>query len=195
MPLTRWSYYSQFAVYPAVVIVLAGLALRMTPATAWWRCGLLFLAAVAAWTLAEYLVHRFVLHGTLRMGEMHEVHHRDHHALVGISPVMIVPACLALLLAPLWCIVGPAFAVSLTAGWLFGYFWCVTAHHLAHHRPARPGALLFALKRRHALHHQVTRQGNFGVTSGLWDRVFGTDILPRRNPARAQAKGHTLAAE
>lgn len=65
MQLNRWNCYSDFVVYPAVVLALSGLALRITPVADWWRCGLLFLAGAIAWTLAEYALHRFVSTGSL----------------------------------------------------------------------------------------------------------------------------------
>ncbi|MGF6174693.1 sterol desaturase family protein [Ensifer sp. 4252] len=165
----------------------------MTPDTEWWRCELLFFAGIIAWTFVEYLLHRFVLHRIPRIRDMHEAHHRDQQALIKTPTFVSGPAYLVLLVSPLWWGGGLAFAFSLAAGFLFGYLWYVTVHHLVHHRPARQGSLFFALKRRHALHHHVTREGNFGVTSGVWDRVFGTDIQPRRNPRRAQPNGRRLA--
>ncbi|NOV17555.1 fatty acid hydroxylase family protein [Ensifer adhaerens] len=82
---------------------------------------------------------------------------------------------------------------SLSAGFLFDYLCYATVHHLVHYRPGRQGSLFFTLKRRHALHHHVTPEGNFGVTSGLREWVFATDIQPRRNPRRAQPNGRHLA--
>lgn len=195
MPLSRWNYYSRFVVYPVAVAVLAALALLATPSTDWWHCGLQFLAGIVAWTLAEYVLHRFLVRRIPRLRQMYEAHHRDQHALIGISSLVSAPVALVALLAPLWWLGGQEFACSMTAGLLFGYLSYAAAHHLAHHRPARPGSLFYALKRRHALHHHVTRQGNFGVTSGAWDRLFGTDIKPRRGKAGARTKSRQLAAE
>ena len=35
---------------------------------------------------------------------------------------------------------------------------------------------VYALKRRHALHHHYDEMANFGVTSGFWDHVFRTAV-------------------
>ena len=43
------------------------------------------------------------------------------------------------------------------------------------------GSLLYKAKLRHAGHH-AGRYGNFGVTTGFWDRVLGTIIA--RDAAR-----------
>lgn len=191
--LNRWNYYADFVIYPVAVVLLVFLALRVTPDAEWWRCGLLVFAGLVAWTFAEYSLHRFVLHCIPRIRDMHEAHHRDPHALTGTPAFVSASAYLFLLLPPLWWGGGLAFACSLTAGILFGHLWYVTVHHLVHHRGARRGSLLSTLKRRHALHHHVTSDGNFGVTSGFWDRVFGTDIQPRRNPVCSASSGRHLA--
>ncbi|RDL48711.1 hypothetical protein BLJAPNOD_04989 [Ensifer sp. M14] len=193
--LNRWNYYGDFVVYPVVVVLLAVLALGVPPGAEWWRYGLLFCTGVIAWTFAEYGLHRFVFHRTPRIRDLHEAHHRDPHALIGMPTFTSAPAYLILLLFPLWWIGGLAFACSLTAGFLFGHLWYVTVHHLVHHRGARQGSLLSTLKRRHALHHHVSPEGNFGVTSGFWDRALGTNIKPRRNPARSPASGPHRAEE
>ena len=53
MQLNRWNYYGDFVVYPAVVLSLAGLALFLTPAPDWSRCGLQFLVGAIVWTSAH----------------------------------------------------------------------------------------------------------------------------------------------
>jgi sterol desaturase/sphingolipid hydroxylase (fatty acid hydroxylase superfamily) len=45
-----------------------------------------------------------------------------------------------------------------------------------HHCRLQPVSYLYKLKHRHALHHHFDDAGNFGVTTGFWDKVFGTDI-------------------
>jgi sterol desaturase/sphingolipid hydroxylase (fatty acid hydroxylase superfamily) len=57
---------------------------------------------------------------------------------------------------------------------------------MVHHWAVRPDSYGFRLKRRHALHHYFDDHGNFGVSSGFWDKVFGTDI----NVKAARARRH-----
>jgi sterol desaturase/sphingolipid hydroxylase (fatty acid hydroxylase superfamily) len=54
----------------------------------------------------------------------------------------------------------------------------VTAHYAMHHWQIRSSGFLGRLRQRHILHHHYDDLGNFGVTSGLWDRVFRTNIRP-----------------
>jgi sterol desaturase/sphingolipid hydroxylase (fatty acid hydroxylase superfamily) len=53
-------------------------------------------------------------------------------------------------------------------------------HHLIHHRRGgAPAGYLQGLRISHLRHHYSPQQGNFGVTTGIWDRVFGTVIHPK----------------
>jgi sterol desaturase/sphingolipid hydroxylase (fatty acid hydroxylase superfamily) len=38
------------------------------------------------------------------------------------------------------------------------------------------GRLGSALKRHHMRHHHIDDSGNYGISSMLWDRVFGTRV-------------------
>ncbi|MBD9487019.1 sterol desaturase family protein [Ensifer sp. ENS11] len=102
-----------------------------------------------------------------------------------------VPAYLVLLMSPLWWIGDPALLAA-SARDSCSVLLCHGSSSRAL-STGTPRIAVFALKRRHALHHHVTPEGNFGVTSGPWDRVFATDIQPRRNPRRAQPNGRHLA--
>ena len=56
------------------------------------------------------------------------------------------------------------------AGALVAYAWYLFVHYSAHHHPAiLPASLL----KHHRDHHRFANR-NFGVTTKLWDRVFGT---------------------
>ena len=49
-------------------------------------------------------------------------------------------------------------------------------HYATHHFPMRWGVFRY-LKRHHMLHHYKTPDQRFGVSSPLWDWVYGT--LPK----------------
>jgi sterol desaturase/sphingolipid hydroxylase (fatty acid hydroxylase superfamily) len=56
------------------------------------------------------------------------------------------------------------------AGGLFAYSWYLFVHHCAHHGPYMLPPLLL---KHHQSHHQFATR-NYGVSTTLWDRVFGT---------------------
>jgi sterol desaturase/sphingolipid hydroxylase (fatty acid hydroxylase superfamily) len=116
-------------------------------------CGLL------AFTLAEYITHRFVLHAIAR------VRHGIHHARPR-DPVDKIFWQIWLAFVVVYLTTGGA----VVAGVLVGYAWYLFVHYCAHQNPAiLPAPLL-----KHHLDHHRFANRNYGVTTKLWDRVFGT---------------------
>jgi dihydroceramide fatty acyl 2-hydroxylase len=80
-----------------------------------------------------------------------------------------------------------AYAAAMLCGVLIGYLAYEYVHLSAHRRPRRglpgPLALLRMSKRYHLRHHFDCMDRAFGVTTPLWDWLFGT--LPPRRKARA----------
>ncbi|MGC2809080.1 MAG: sterol desaturase family protein [Bradyrhizobium sp.] len=121
----------------------------------------LFVAGAVAWTLAEYCVHRFVLHRLM------PTRHGLHHANPG-EPVLTIFWQIWCCFASVYLITGRAFL----AGALVAYAWYLLVHHCAHHRPdILPSALLD----HHKEHHRFASR-NFGVSTTFWDHVFGTRL-------------------
>jgi sterol desaturase/sphingolipid hydroxylase (fatty acid hydroxylase superfamily) len=175
MRLTRAGYLADFYVYPFVAAALGTLALIPAPRH-WCTLGCAFASGLAAWTLVEYVLHRWVLHHAPWVRLRHEEHHRDPKAFVGTPTWLSVVAILALVLLPSASLWGRATGSSFTAGLTLGYLAYVSAHYGAHYGHFAPGTYLSRLKRRHAMHHHGDGEGNFGVTTPLWDRVFGTVV-------------------
>jgi cyclopropane-fatty-acyl-phospholipid synthase len=135
------------------------------------RAAALFAAGLLAWTMIEYLLHRLAFHGFAP----HYQHHADP-----TDPVWIV--------APLWlslsasAVLFAAFSLAarswsggatIIAGVIAGYM-AYEAIHLRIHSPAAGGALLRTLRKHHYYHHFANDQVCYGVTSPLWDWVFGS---------------------
>jgi sterol desaturase/sphingolipid hydroxylase (fatty acid hydroxylase superfamily) len=120
---------------------------------------ILFCCGVVAWTLCEYITHRFVLHAIAP--RQHGIHHaRPHDAVEKIF----------------WQIWASFVVVYVTAGGavlagaLVAYAWYLFVHYCAHQNP---GIIPASLLKQHRDHHRFANR-NFGVTTKLWDRVFGT---------------------
>jgi sterol desaturase/sphingolipid hydroxylase (fatty acid hydroxylase superfamily) len=173
MRLSKWGYQADFIVYP---VLIAGVALRSL-----WSAppprGAAWLAAAAlgllAWTLLEYTLHRWVLHGVPPFRQLHAQHHEHQGALIGTPTWVSAPLFLGL-----WAAIahaaGDATAGGAAAGLMTGYLIYAFIHDAVHHRAARPGSWLFRAKTRHALHHRPGAHCNFGVSSGAWDAVLRT---------------------
>jgi len=145
-----------------------------------------YLAGLFVWTLAEYLLHRFLFHYEPKQEWLtrvwyliHGVHHEQPQCKTRLvmPPILSVPLALAFYAlfyvvlagaigAPRW--VGPAFA-----GFITGYLTYDMTHYATHHLPMRWGPLKY-LKRYHLMHHFKTPDDRFGISSPIWDVVFGT---------------------
>ena len=176
MRLTRSGYYADFVVYPLAILALLAFDLSQIGVFRYSALAGYVLLGVAIWTLFEYVLHRHVLHRVPILHDMHEVHHADPAALVGTPSWLSLLLFLAGSLLPAWWGLGVERAGALTAGMMFGYLCYVGVHHVTHHWRLEPGTLLYRLKHRHARHHYSKTPGNFGVTSPIWDIVFGTDL-------------------
>ena len=83
---------------------------------------------VIAWTLAEYVGHRFVLHRLM------PTQYRIHHAYPG-KPVVSISWQIWGCFAVVYLIADGAFL----AGSLVAYAWYLFVHHCTHHDADRPG--------------------------------------------------------
>jgi sterol desaturase/sphingolipid hydroxylase (fatty acid hydroxylase superfamily) len=130
---------------------------------------------LSIWTLVEYLMHRYVLHGSWGPPSRgHREHHRRPRSMIS-TPVLTI----AISLTFLWVVLASTAPRGITALLLFGiyagYNYFAVVHHLQHHH----GSFLerfrfFAVPLRlHLLHHHRPDM-HFGITTSFWDRVLGT---------------------
>lgn len=174
MRLSKASYYADYVVYPAVLLPLAAVTVtdRNTSEVINW--GLAFCGGLVFYTFLEYLTHRWLMHGMRPFSGLHDVHHRNPTADIGI-PVWLSGAGFAsIVFAPLWFEAGLNVACGFTAGMIVGYLWFGLLHHAIHRWRAREGSYLHRAKRRHSRHHYGGEPCNFGVTTVYWDKLFGT---------------------
>jgi sterol desaturase/sphingolipid hydroxylase (fatty acid hydroxylase superfamily) len=135
-----------------------------------WAVGL------GGWSLAEYLLHRFVFHIPAEHplaglgARLHHEHHRQPDALPITKPLRLtLPVLVAMAAAAI--LVAPG-SLGLVAGFVAGYFLYEVAHVAAHVLgDAHP---LPGLQAAHLGHHRYRVDRAFGITSPLWDRVFST---------------------
>ncbi len=171
VPLLFWS--------PVVVFLLwRALNVHNLPVL---QVAALVLPSLVIWTLAEYLLHRFVFHFTATgtAGKwvvylFHGVHHDEPNDKTRLvmppAGAIIVMACLW----PLFSAVIPApWAEPFTAFFIVGYLLYDYIHYATHHFAMRH-PVLKAIKHHHMRHHFSSKNAKYGVSSPLWDLVFGT---------------------
>ena len=188
--LSKAAYYADFGIYALIVLALAVLALQHGAWSARLLWIAMFAAGMAGWTLLEYLLHRFVLHRMPVIAPLHDEHHRAPRDFVGTPTWLTLGIIWAVFFLPLWRLWSFNAASGLTAGVMMGFLWYGILHHTMHHgRPRRLAWRLTATTRRHLRHHYAHAPVNFGVTTALWDHLFGTaDPAPQARLRPAESR-------
>jgi sterol desaturase/sphingolipid hydroxylase (fatty acid hydroxylase superfamily) len=187
MQLSKFSYYSDFVVYPVVVISLAGANFSHItwPAAREWLAACL--AGLVLWTFLEYVLHRIALHRMPVFSPMHSLHHGAPLDLIGTPSWVSVTVWVSVILLPLWWWAGFNVANGITIGVMVGYWWYGYVHHVIHHHTRKPSSAYFSdLRAWHMRHHHSPKRGNFGVTTHVWDYVFGTAISAQGKAVTSQ---------
>jgi sterol desaturase/sphingolipid hydroxylase (fatty acid hydroxylase superfamily) len=148
---------------------------------------LTFVIGLFLWTFAEYTLHRFLFHFRPRTPWqarvsflMHGVHHAQPMEKTRLVMPPPVSAIMALIFYGLFYLivavgVGAPYAVGvLFSGFVGGYLAYDMTHYSLHHINLR-GKYLQFLRRHHMRHHTQLPMLRFGVSSPLWDYVFGTE--------------------
>ncbi len=148
--------------------------------------GASFAAGAALWTLAEYVLHRFAMHHLHGKGIMSREHLEHHvHSSWDFSVTHLMSWAGMLLVGfgvwmpAVWLLAGPVAAVAVALGWAFGYFFYEYQHAVAHLR-APSGRYGTWVRRHHFHHHFGHPMANHGVSTLVWDKVFGTYERPDR---------------
>ena len=175
--MSKVAFHLDYVVFPPVIIgcLYLGLGKFSLIATA-----PLFILGLVIWTLAEYLLHRFVLHSWPYFARYHQAHHDDPRALIGSPTLFSLAIFASIVLLPAALLLGLWPALPCFAGFLSGYIAFAGVHEIVHHSQSQ-NAVLRHFKRLHARHHHGTEALNFGVLTSFWDRVFGTYEMPRRS--------------
>ncbi|MGE4233181.1 MAG: sterol desaturase family protein [Bacteriovoracia bacterium] len=137
---------------------------------------------IFTWSFLEYILHRWVLHyipstkvGKAFLARLHTNHHHD--------PKDETQVCVPLLFSlPIWAFM---FSVILLFGggtsasfiFLCGLSLFMTIYDIVHfntHYYLAHNKLTKFQKKHHMLHHFSNSSKKFGVTSPVWDFVFGT---------------------
>ena len=182
--------------YPAIIAYLAFAALSLGLYV--WRPApmlptlLAIAAASLAYPLFWYLIHRYVLHSrwmwrhkwaASTWKRIHYDHHQDpNHLEVLFGALHTTLPTIALGVFPMGYAIGALWSpqAALGAGFMalatgmittcvYEFVHCI--QHLAY-KPKHKG--LAEMKRRHMAHHFHDENGNYGITTFFWDKVFGT---------------------
>jgi sterol desaturase/sphingolipid hydroxylase (fatty acid hydroxylase superfamily) len=172
-PLVIWGIYLPILVgllyYSSAVLALTGTRIILT-----------FISGMFFWTFFEYLMHRFVFHfiaDSPRAQKFIYILHGNHHEYPRDRERLFMPPVPSLILASaifslMYLLMGWNVAMFFP-GFLLGYLMYGTMHY-AIHAWNPPYRWMKPLWRNHHLHHYKNEHMGFGVSTTLWDHVFGT---------------------
>lgn len=142
----------------------------------------LFFGGWITWTLAEYWVHRWLYHVKTENKTLLKIQHMGHgiHHQYPKDPTRLaMPPVPALILISIFFgifyLIMQSYAYVFFPGFLFGYVLYISLHYMQHLYKPPKFAPLNRLWKWHALHHyKYPETKAFGVSTNLWDVVFGT---------------------
>ncbi|HXJ79624.1 MAG TPA: sterol desaturase family protein [Candidatus Methylomirabilis sp.] len=170
-PLNYWGGILLDAVVAAGLLAHAILVTRRP----WMLEGAILVVGLGVYTLLEYLAHRWLYHHPQSPATAgHRLHHDDPQATIAL-PCFVTATAEAALWATLRPVMGDAEASILVGALVIGFLGYALLHHALHH--GRPSWRYFRMLRsHHRIHHE--RPGkNYGVTTTMWDWMFGTHYL------------------
>lgn len=163
----------------SLALLAAGLRLER----AHWGLALVTIGAgLALFTLVEYAFHRWMFHGAVPLFEPGHRRHHVHPTGDDAMPFFLPPLALVAIVALLALCVPAGLACLATGGLAAGYAGYGLSHDAIHAtRFRQPFARRWAAS--HHVHH-FHPDRNFGVTTPIWDWVFGTRYTPTRSRRR-----------
>lgn len=145
-----------------------------------------YAGGILVWSFSEYILHRYMFHYEPSQPWLQRVWyliHGVHHEQPQCKTRLVMPPILSIPLALLFyglfhLVLGTVFGVPqwigpLFAGFVTGYLMYDMIHYATHHLSMQWSFLKF-LKRYHLLHHFKTPDVRYGISSPIWDLVFGT---------------------
>jgi hypothetical protein len=166
--------------YSLAAWVRAAVALTELPAHQAWRSAGWVLTGGVGWTLAEYVLHRFVLHGLQPFKRWHALHHARPQALIATPTLLTAMLFAVVVMAPAAWLLPTWQASALVLGVMAGYLTYILMHHAVHHAGGARTSLRWH-RRWHGAHHRVGASVCYGVSVPLWDYVFRC-ARPRQVP-------------
>lgn len=140
----------------------------------------LFLVGLLAFSLVEYLMHRYLFHMNIYTATrkkmqyiMHGVHHEFPKDKDRLAMPPLASLTVATLLLFLFRLIMDDYVFAFLPGFLIGYASYLFVHFIVHaFQP--PKNFFKKLWVHHGIHHYKNNEKAFGVSSPLWDYIFRT---------------------
>jgi len=192
-PLLIWGMYLPLIVF---LLYYSNSNLNFTMV----RVVLTFLGGMFFWSLFEYIAHRFIFHWvseSQRIQKFAYILHGNHHHYPRDRQRLFMPPVPSIILASavfglMWLLMRQN-VFMFFPGFLLGYLMYGSMHY-AIHAWNPPFKWMKPLWRNHHLHHYKNEHNGYGVSSTLWDHVFGT-MFDLRNEREDKEKVKELMFE
>jgi sterol desaturase/sphingolipid hydroxylase (fatty acid hydroxylase superfamily) len=177
---SRVHYTVPLFIYVPVILVLMYLSIAEYNLSAL-NIFVLFIGGMFTWSLAEYLLHRFIFHYNAKSKfgkKIHFIFHGVHHDYPSDSKRLVMPPSVSIPLAVIFyfifiLIFGQELMMPFFAGFILGYLFYDITHYAIHHFNMHSKFWL-AIKNHHMLHHYQDEFKGYGVSSPFWDVIFRT---------------------
>lgn len=180
--LSKVHFTVPLIVYVPVVLFFGWRALfieQMNPA----NFVLTFIMGLLFWSLTEYFLHRVIFHFEPKSNfgkKIHFIFHGVHHDYPNDAKRLVMPPSVSIPLATgfyfLFSVfLATKFLYSFFAAFITGYLIYDMTHYALHHSKLK-GRYMKKLKKHHMLHHYTDDTKGFGVSSSLWDKIFGSNF-------------------
>lgn len=151
---------------------------------------LYYLFGLFIWSLTEYVMHRFVFHlepkkGNKMLERIHFIFHGVHHDYPSDAHRLVMPPSVSIPLSAAFYFMFSFFLetgplAAFFSAFMSGYLFYDMTHYMLHHANFK-NRFWKKLKKHHMLHHYDDATKGYGVSSPLWDKVFSSDFLNRKN--------------
>ncbi|MGZ3757374.1 MAG: sterol desaturase family protein [Mucilaginibacter sp.] len=147
----------------------------------------MFITGLVVWTLVEYVMHRFLFHymppDKPWAQRLHFIFHGVHHDYPSDAKRLVLPPSVSIPLALAFyfmfnAILPANYIYGFFPAFLIGYLFYDESHYAIHHFNFK-GKIWKKIKQHHMLHHYSDPAKGYGVSSPLWDKVFGSDFIKK----------------
>jgi 4-hydroxysphinganine ceramide fatty acyl 2-hydroxylase len=145
-----------------------------------------FIIGLFVWTFVEYIMHRFVFHYVPKKKfglRLHFIFHGVHHDYPSDAKRLVLPPSVSIPLATIFyflfnAILPANYVFGFFPGFILGYLFYDISHYAIHHFNFK-GNIWKKIKQHHMLHHYQSPDKGYGVSSPLWDKIFGSDFIKK----------------
>ena len=176
--------FRSFWIFPMLAFILIRFSMNAEPRHELSQLLWLLPVGIILWTLLEYGLHRFIFHIQVPLRnpwlrEMVNASHLAHHASPRDPVKVLVRPGYGLVVSSIfyglfYTLTRSVFLTSgLVVGVWAGFLYYEAVHYRVHFSLSGSG-FIARQRRAHFYHHFTNNKRCFGVTSPLWDYVFGT---------------------